>query len=283
MMQTSRGDDSGPGYADPVRRLLTLGEVESHDPAGWPDYPAEFGLGREHAGTLICLACDAALNAGDPESREVWVPLHAWRALGQLGVEDAVAPLLAYLKTADEDDAAHEELPVVFGMIGAAALPHLAGFLSGRRNLRSPGATVMEGLREIAERHPECRDECVDILSRVLEPHAGADRSTAGFAVCALIDLAAVEAIDTIRAAFQRKSVDVSIAGDEEDVEIAFGLRSERSTPAPTYQIGLARRPVGPARDLQREFPAAQRPAKVGRNDRCPCGSGKKYKKCCLK
>jgi uncharacterized protein YecA (UPF0149 family) len=22
--------------------------------------------------------------------------------------------------------------------------------------------------------------------------------------------------------------------------------------------------------------------AKIGRNDRCPCGSGKKYKKCCL-
>ena len=94
---------------------------------------------------------------------------------------------------------------------------------------------------------------------------------------------AAVEAIDTIRAAFQRKSVDISIAGDEEDVEIAFGLRSERSTPAPTYQIGLARRPVGPARDLQREIPAAQRPGKAGRNDPCPCGSGKKYKKCCLK
>lgn len=26
----------------------------------------------------------------------------------------------------------------------------------------------------------------------------------------------------------------------------------------------------------------AERPAKVGRNDPCPCGSGKKYKKCCL-
>ena len=24
------------------------------------------------------------------------------------------------------------------------------------------------------------------------------------------------------------------------------------------------------------------RPKKVGRNDPCPCGSGKKYKKCCL-
>ena len=54
------------------------------------------------------------MNAGDPESREVWAPLHAWRALGQLEVEEAVAPLLAYLRTADEDDAAHAELPVAF-------------------------------------------------------------------------------------------------------------------------------------------------------------------------
>ncbi|MCP4508291.1 MAG: SEC-C domain-containing protein, partial [Fuerstiella sp.] len=27
----------------------------------------------------------------------------------------------------------------------------------------------------------------------------------------------------------------------------------------------------------------AQRSPKVGRNDPCPCGSGKKYKKCCGK
>ena len=74
-MQTSRlSHGFGLGYADPVRRLLTLGEVESHDPAGWPDYPAEFELGREHAGTVDSPACDAALNAGDPDNREVWAP-----------------------------------------------------------------------------------------------------------------------------------------------------------------------------------------------------------------
>ena len=29
-------------------------------------------------------------------------------------------------------------------------------------------------------------------------------------------------------------------------------------------------------------LPAAEaKPVKVGRNDPCPCGSGKKYKKCC--
>jgi uncharacterized protein YecA (UPF0149 family) len=28
--------------------------------------------------------------------------------------------------------------------------------------------------------------------------------------------------------------------------------------------------------------PEAQKKIKVGRNDPCPCGSGQKYKKCCL-
>jgi preprotein translocase subunit SecA len=45
---------------------------------------------------------------------------------------------------------------------------------------------------------------------------------------------------------------------------------------APTGRGGPARRRRGPAGE---EPPAA--PRKVGRNDPCPCGSGRKYKKCC--
>jgi hypothetical protein len=33
---------------------------------------------------------------------------------------------------------------------------------------------------------------------------------------------------------------------------------------------------------LQKPLPIRPEPAKVGRNDPCPCGSGKKYKFCCL-
>jgi uncharacterized protein YecA (UPF0149 family) len=29
--------------------------------------------------------------------------------------------------------------------------------------------------------------------------------------------------------------------------------------------------------------PEPRQSKKVGRNEKCPCGSGKKYKKCCLK
>jgi hypothetical protein len=47
-------------------------------------------------------------------------------------------------------------------------------------------------------------------------------------------------------------------------------------TPAP------ARPPPGP-QDLERKPAPFQRlEKKVGRNDPCPCGSGKKFKKCCM-
>jgi hypothetical protein len=158
-------------------------------------------------------------------------------ALGQLQAEASVAPLLAFLKTAESDEAVTEEFPKVFGMIGRPAIPHIERFLSDRSNPTFPVATAIEGLKEIAERHPNCRTECVNILARTLEQHADADGSINGFAVSALIDLAAVEVIDAMREAFRRNSVDISIAGDEEDVEIALGLRDYRSTPAPVYQI----------------------------------------------
>ena len=31
----------------------------------------------------------------------------------------------------------------------------------------------------------------------------------------------------------------------------------------------------------QKESTTIRKPKKIGRNDLCPCGSGKKYKKCC--
>jgi hypothetical protein len=275
-------NDLWADYGGPVRRLLTIGETQSGDPAEWLDYAVKFGLGREHIAELSRLACDRGLNSGDGDGRAAWAPLHAWRALGQLQAEASVAPLLAFLKTAEDDEAVGEEFPKVFGMIGPPAIPHIARFLSNQSNTTFPVAAAIEGLKEIAERHSDSRVECVGILARTLEQHADADASINGFAVSALIDLAAVEAIDVMREAFRRNSVDISIAGDEEDVEIALGLRDYRSTPTPVHQI-VPRGWLAPsdADRIQPDNRALPRHSKVGRNDPCPCGSGKKYKKCC--
>lgn len=273
----------GAGYAAPVQQLLSIGEARSYNSSKWPDYCARFGLRREHVGDLIRMACDAALSQADSVSSEVWAPTHAWRALGQLRAEEAVLPLLALLGAAEDDEAAAEELPAVFGMIGQEAVSPLSAFLSDRSNPEPVVSTALSGIREIAARHPECRAECVGILVRTLEPRAETDPTISGLAVSALIDLGTVEAIDAIRDAFRRDAVDISIGGDVEDVEIALGLRTGRATPAPKYMV----LPTGgfpwlDAAVVQQNTRASPRSAKVGRNDPCPCGSGKKYKKCCL-
>ena len=38
----------------------------------------------------------------------------------------------------------------------------------------------------------------------------------------------------------------------------------------------------GSSSTIQRPLPPRREPTKIGRNDPCPCGSGKKYKFCCL-
>ena len=107
----------------------------------------------EQVGTLVRLASDPALQRDASDSSEVWAPTHAWRALGQLRAEAAVGPLLALAKMIEWDEAADQELPVVFGIIGPAAIPYIGAFLANRENCESPVATAISGLTEIAARH----------------------------------------------------------------------------------------------------------------------------------
>jgi preprotein translocase subunit SecA len=51
--------------------------------------------------------------------------------------------------------------------------------------------------------------------------------------------------------------------------------RQERAV-APKIELSAPPKVEGP----QRSQPTVSKDAKVGRNDPCPCGSGKKYKKC---
>ena len=48
-------------------------------------------------------------------------------------------------------------------------------------------------------------------------------------------------------------------------------------------QMNIWRTPLKQVNKVSiKEYPETQKQKKIGRNDPCPCGSGKKYKKCCL-
>jgi len=283
-MDTMLTDYTRSGYADPVARLLTFGNPVGDDPAEWTDYTAQFGFGAEHVDELIRMACDEALNLGDTDSDEVWAPVHAMRALGQLRAEAAVAPLLALIETEAGQFMPEMGLADVFGMIGPPAIPPVAAFILDAPKATSPGIAAVSCLKEVALRHPQYRAECIEILEQRLLLPDPVDKTINGFAVGALLDLAAVGSIDVMREAFRRDAVDLAIAGDLEDAEIELGLRQHRVTRKPRYVSFVS--DWGPPDEIDAfALPQPQQPVrreKVGRNQPCPCGSGKKYKKCCL-
>jgi hypothetical protein len=220
-------------YPPPIDQLLALGRPELS--ADWTDY-REKGISGEHVPDLIRMVSDARFEAADEESAEVWAPVHAWRALGQLGAGAAVEPLIEVVENVD-DDWSREELPSVLGMIGPAAVEPLRVALS-RHAIdfdAMTGATTANGLMEIAKRHPETRSAVVGILVGQLRWSGRQDPALNAFLVGNLIDLKAVETAPLMEALIAAGDVDVSITGDWEDVQLSLGLIAERTTPRPRY------------------------------------------------
>jgi HEAT repeat protein len=155
-------------YEALVAKLLRMGDAR--EMRHWPNYRA-LGLGPEHVPDLIRVALDEELNRGDSESDAIWAPVHAWRALGQLGAEEAAGPLIQTLHWIDDynDDWVAEELPDVFGLIGAAAIAPVVRYLADDDQGLWGRIAAARGLVEIGERHPETRSDCVAALMAVLD------------------------------------------------------------------------------------------------------------------
>jgi hypothetical protein len=249
--------------------LFELGEGR-RDGTDWPDY-TQYGFNAQDVEDLLALVTDSSLNTAPGDSNEVWAPLHAWRALGQLGDPRAIEPIIGMFDTLCEDDWALDELPVVLAMLGPEAIGPLTDFLNNRTHAEFARGMAVSALDEIAQHDPASRDSVVRIITDYLEYPDPDTSSLNGWAVSSLITLEARESIETLRRLYQGGNVDLFACGDIEDVEIELGLREQRTTPPPDFRQALGL-------PVQQEA----KPKKVGRNDPCPCGSGKKYKKCCL-
>jgi hypothetical protein len=284
-------------YDPPVSQLLTVGDVRKQ--RQWPDYPATYGLRLDHVPDLVRMIADEGLNWGDPESVEVWAPVHAWRALAQLRAEAAIPDLVATFNLIDEEDSEYRqnEYPKVMALIGPAAIPALQAYMADEENGLWSRVTAGDALAKIGEAHPQSRDDCVAILADQLSRYERQDPMQNALLISVLTDLQAVEAAPAMEAAFIAGSVELSVQGDWEEVQIELGLLRERLTPKPEY--GWVPEEMIPLAQALRESPLAQMLAnarvqpeppprvqpqssgkKVGRNEPCPCGSGLKYKKC---
>lgn len=208
-------------YPPPLDQLLTLGDARPTID-NWPDYRA-MGISDAHIPELIRMACDQELQWASSESSEVWAPIHAWRALGELRAEAAIAPLITLFGELRDDDFTQRELPYVFGLIGPSAIPALRAFLIDPAQHEQPRFIAVSALGRIGLFHPEVRDRVIDILARQLSQFRNEEPSINTLIVYELIDLHATRAASIIKLAFDAQRIDLSVCRDWKAVQVELG------------------------------------------------------------
>jgi hypothetical protein len=276
------------GWSDAVDAVLLFGD----DGGKKRDY-SKRGLDESHIPELVNAACDRDLYRLDEKDARYWAYEHALLALGAFeriphGAAEALAWILTRIDS-DDDDTVSNLVPGLLAKIGEDAIPSILGYIAAE-NLQDSTPQKQNGSEEESEKgksmprifsrvsaydaigkigivHPESRDQCVSELANALTRHAVQDATLNAFIISNLLDLKAVETLDLIAEAHTAGNVDEDIYGDIDDVRAM--LDPDNPRPRPTHNWM-------PPEPYRRAEP------KTGRNDPCPCGSGKKHKKCCI-
>ena len=225
-------------YQPPIDKLLTLGSQHLND-------VAELGIGSEHIPDLIKMAVDDEL-LGAVQEKETMAPVHAWRILGQLQATEAIIPLIQLFKLVD-NDLVNEELPKVYGNIGAAAIGALVEYLAQNQNQLLARVTAINSLEEIASQHPDASNQVKSVLTQSLQSCNQNEAELNGFIVSALINLQAQEAAPIIKYAFNTNQVAEDIVGNWDEVRQSLGINSDEEVqefiPTPLPSITEASTP----------------------------------------
>lgn len=211
---------------------MTLGQP-GRNPQ-WPDYLSLYGFSAADIPELITLLTDETFNELDSSHLELWAPLYAWRILGQLASTEAIAPMVSGFDSLLEDDYAFDDSPIAIGMIGPAAIPALWAYWQQPGKDQFSYVMALDSLYEIATRHPASRAQVLECYQRYMAKPITSAFNLNGLLISRLIDMGASELIEDIRHLFALDCVDISCAGDLEEVEMWLGLPSERSTPKRT-------------------------------------------------
>jgi HEAT repeat protein len=178
----------------------------------------------------------------EDDSIEGYPHLFAYIALGQLKTPAAIDGLIAGVtKWADSDwfEWFCEAMPDIFGSIGSIAIEPLIPILQDKTLNYDVRSSAIHYLHSITVTNPDERDRCVATISKELEQFDDNDPELNGYIVMALVaDFKAVETAPIIEAAYTADRVAMAFLGDWEDVQLEFGLITERTTPSPNYGFG---------------------------------------------
>jgi SEC-C motif/Protein of unknown function (DUF1186) len=253
-------------------------------------------LGAEAIPPLIAMVTDPAeyeYAEGDEANVSGWAPYAAVEMLGDMHPPEALDALLDLISW-DDYDYLSGLVPRALGHFGRPAFEPLAKIVADSSRTVWTRERAMHGLKSLAENYPELRDAVVERLTAQLdteEPGNEDPEAFYSFIVSYLVDLQAKEATASITRAFEEQRVDPMVISwsevcEELDIPPEVAERIAETYPRAGEGLASLFPSLKELVPLLQDLPAPTAPQaidtipKVGRNERCPCGSGKKYKKC---
>ncbi len=248
-----------------------------------------------------------------------WIVVHAINLLGAMRDERALPLLLEMVQHAyfSNHEAAVEVLPAALEQYGATAIDQYINFINEYRGAYRDNPdfghcrhTVSAALTRIALKDEAARAQVTDYIFGLFADPQEDDRVFLTFSAGHPIALDKTpgkeRGLQAVRAAYQRSRISQEINGNlkeftrlvrerhpslfsdlgsqlfdfykPEAIERRRKARAEHLEEDPYQPIDAETVPMG---YTIAEKGNLERTDKVGRNDPCPCGSGKKYKKCC--
>jgi hypothetical protein len=218
-------------------------------------------------------------------------------------------------------DGITEDLPRVLATLACDNLQAIDDYIGNRAHDPYSRSAAANSYQYLVRDGVLTRATAVEHLAGHLREERDSADEFASFLVCALIDLNPHEALAEIREAFSRgviqnfivrlENVETAIAGGDDEfarnqsnlpsthladtVELLQGWHcfqpKPKLQPAPQtpFEFAIPRETASALGGNEDEaYPQASatirnESPRIGRNEPCPCGSGKKYKKCCLR
>lgn len=239
----------------------------------------------------------------DLENENSYFLIHALLILMEIKAEESLPKVLDFLSYDEEilefylGEFVTDHLWQCLYKLGAFQTEKLKSFLLLPAINTYCRTATFEALSYIARKFPERREEILKIFDDLFLAYIEADpedeiidEEYLGIAVWDLVDHKMVEMLPKVKILFKKGYVNPKICGTYIEVErdiygtVNESLLNKEKNVFSIYEefnqteISFSERPKISA-SSQSVLKEVQ---KVGRNDFCPCGSGKKYKKCCL-
>ncbi|MHB8261559.1 MAG: DUF1186 domain-containing protein [Bacteroidia bacterium] len=248
-----------------------------------------------------------------PEENTEHSVIHALFLLRDIEAEESLEVILDFLSQDEEllvywlGDLLCEEIWSVIAICGKNNLPRLSAFMKESGIYTYSKSEVSEVVSQLVLHKLLDRATAInwfeDVFTYFLNNSQSEniiDSDLNGLMMCACIDLRAIELLPTIEKMFDANLVTGSIAGDWvevqeaikqplntynslreiKDINVLYTELQSNPDDEPYGDDGGAFDAYEPVDSAKIETFIRTEP-KIGRNDPCVCGSGKKYKKCC--